>query len=70
MKRNIGFSDKVIRLLIAVILIGLYIADVVTGVWAVVALAGAGLMVATSLMNFCPLYALLGIGTNRRKKMS
>ena len=70
MKKNIGFSDKVVRLLIAAMLIGLYIADVVTGVWAVVALAGAGIMIATSLMNFCPIYAFFGIGTKRRKKMS
>ncbi|GAB3897728.1 hypothetical protein GCM10028803_16230 [Larkinella knui] len=70
MKRNMGFGDKVVRLLIACILIALFIADVLNGVWAVVAMTGAGLLIATSFMNFCPLYAVFGIRTNHRKKMS
>ncbi|MGA0559692.1 YgaP family membrane protein [Larkinella sp. VNQ87] len=70
MKKNIGFSDKTVRMLIAAVLLGVFIADLLSGVWAAVALIVAGLMIVTSLVNFCPLYHLLGISTFRRKKMS
>ncbi|RRB01225.1 YgaP family membrane protein [Larkinella rosea] len=69
MEKNVGFRDKVVRLLIASVLIALFIADVINGIWAVVALIGAGLLVVTSLMNFCPMYAVFRIATNRRKKV-
>ena len=67
MKKNIGITDKGIRLLIAIILAVLVITNVVIGTWAIVALIAAVLLLLTSLINFCPLYALFGKSTCKVK---
>ncbi len=63
MQKNIGGTDKVIRLLAAVALIVLYFTGIITGTLGVVGLVIAAILLLTSLVNFCPLYALLGIKT-------
>lgn len=69
MKRNMGTVDRLIR--------GFIIAPAAivwagvagwTGLWAIVALAVAGIMLATAALGFCPLYALLRIDTTRRRR--
>ena len=56
MKKNIGSSDKLVRVLIAAVLVGLYFSDVLSGTLAIVSLVAAGVLLFTSLINFCPLY--------------
>lgn len=68
MKKNMGSTDKSIRLIIAVILVSLYFSESVTGTWGIVGLVVAAIMVLTSLINFCPLYGVLGINTGSRTK--
>lgn len=68
MKKNMGSADKIIRLIIAAIVAVLYITNVITGTLGVVLLVLAGVFVVTSLMNFCPLYTLLGINSCPAKK--
>jgi hypothetical protein len=63
MRKNIGSSDKLVRFLIAAVLVGLYFSDVLSGTVAIVSLVAAGVLVFTSLINFCPLYYVLGIKT-------
>jgi hypothetical protein len=63
MKKNIGTTDRLIRLLMAVVLLVLYFTGVATGVWGIAALIGAGLLSVTALVSFCGLYALIGIST-------
>lgn len=63
MKKNLGSIDRSIRLIIAVVLVSLYLSGVVTGTWAVAGLGVAAIMVLTSLMNYCPIYGLLGVNT-------
>jgi len=63
MKRNMSTTDRSIRIVIAVILIGLYAAGIVTGTLAIVSLVVAGIFLITSFINFCPLYRLFGIST-------
>lgn len=63
-----GSVDKSIRLLIALALVGLYFMGIVSGTWGTVALVVAVVMALTSLVNFCPLYAVLGIKTTPRSK--
>jgi hypothetical protein len=63
MKKNVGTTDKIIRLLIAVLLFVLYFTGVVTGGLGIGALVVAGVLVATSLISFCGLYALIGISS-------
>jgi hypothetical protein len=66
MKKNMGGSDKAIRLLIAAILIILNTTGILTDTLGWIALALAGILVVTSLIGFCPLYSLIGIHTCKK----
>jgi hypothetical protein len=68
MKTNIGNTDKIVRLVVALILGGLYFAEIVTGTLGIVLLVIAAIMVLTALSGFCPLYALLGMNTCEQKE--
>lgn len=68
MKINMGGTDRILRLVIAVTLAGLYLSGVVEGVWGIVAVAIAGIMALTSLVGSCPLYLPFGLSTLRTKK--
>jgi len=58
-----GNVDRAIRLIIAAAIVLMYFTDTVTGVLSTVLLVVAGVFVATSLVNFCPLYRLFGINS-------
>lgn len=62
-----GTADRLIRIIIALVVIGLWYFQVVTGTLAIVLLVAAGIFVLTSLVSFCPLYTILGISTCPRK---
>ena len=66
MKKNMGTTDKIIRLLVAAIFIGLFIADIVIGTAGIVLLVLAGIFIFTSLVGFCPLYSFFGMNTCNR----
>lgn len=68
MKKNMGTADRVIRLIIALVFAGLYFGGIVTGTLGLVLLILGGVFVATSLISFCPLYAIVGINTCATKK--
>jgi hypothetical protein len=67
MKKNIGSTDKFIRLSIAAIIAILFFANVISGTTALVLGAIAVIFALTSLLNFCPLYLPLGISTCKTK---
>nr|WP_293839893.1 DUF2892 domain-containing protein [uncultured Arsenicibacter sp.] len=69
MKKNIGAADRYIRIALAVLLISLSAADVLTGVWNIVGFVAAGILLLTSLISTCPLYLPFGIRTNRAHKL-
>ena len=58
-----GTVDKVIRLLVAAVLVVLYFTGVVTGVAGIVMLVVAGVFVLTSIIGICPLYVPFGLKT-------
>ena len=68
MKKNMGKLDRSVRLLIALVLIGVYFSGIVTGTWGIVILVAAGIMALTSLINSCPLYSVWGISTASKHK--
>lgn len=68
MKKNVGTTDKIIRILIAAVLVVLFFTNVVTGTLGIIALVLAGVLVVTSLVSFCGLYTLLGISSCPAKK--
>ena len=68
MKKNMSNLDRVFRIIVAGILIGMFYADIISGIWGILALAVAGIFVATSFINFCPLYSLFGISTRKQAR--
>ncbi|MCS7018156.1 MAG: DUF2892 domain-containing protein [Cytophagales bacterium] len=68
MKKNMGTTDRLIRVLVAAVIAALYFANIISGTVATILLVVAGIFVLTSLVSFCPLYAPLGISTCKRSK--
>ncbi len=67
LKKNMGLIDKVIRILIAVIVIALYFANVISGILAIILLIFSGIFILTSLLGFCPLYIPFGLNTGKKE---
>jgi hypothetical protein len=67
MKKNMGSLDRIVRVTIAIVLIGLYFYGVIPGTLGIVLIALSGIFVLTSLVGVCPLYLPLGISTLRKK---
>ncbi|GHE20411.1 YgaP family membrane protein [Halomonas urumqiensis] len=63
MKSNVGGIDKMARIVVGAVLIGLTLTGII-GVWGWIGV----LPLATGLLNFCPAYSLLGINTCKLKK--
>jgi hypothetical protein len=63
MKKNMGNADRIIRVMIALIIGGLYFGGVITGTLGIVLMVLAVVFVLTSAISFCPLYAPFGIKT-------
>ncbi len=68
MKKNMGTTDKMIRVIVAVILAVLYFTKIVTGTLGIVLLVLAAVFLLTSSLSFCPLYTPLGISTCKTKE--
>jgi hypothetical protein len=58
MTKNVGGIDKIIRIVLGLVLIGLAVTGTV-GVWGYLGIVP----LATGLMGWCPPYALLGFNT-------
>lgn len=67
MKKNMGSADKIVRIILALIVVALYYFGVIEGTLAYVLLALAAIFVLTSLISFCPLYAPFGMSTCKTK---
>lgn len=63
MKKNMGSTDRVVRVLLAVVLAALYFTNVVTGTLGIVLLVVAAVFLLTSVVSFCPLYLPFGLST-------
>jgi hypothetical protein len=63
MKKNVGNTDRIIRLMIAALFIVLYFTGTVSGTLGLVLMIAAVIFAATSLISFCPMYALFGMNT-------
>lgn len=67
MIKNIGKSDKIIRISVGVLFILLNIFSVVGGWFGGILLVLAVVSIGTSFINFCPAYLPLGINTCKKK---
>ena len=63
MKKNMGKTDRIIRVVIAVIIAGLYYSGYISGTLGLVLLILAAVFLITSFVSFCPLYVPLGLNT-------
>lgn len=66
MEKNMGSIDRVIRILAAVVIAGLYLANQISGTTAVILLIISAVLALTSFISFCPLYLLLGISSRKK----
>lgn len=66
MKKNMGTIDKVVRILVAAVIAGLYFANQISGTLAIALLVLAGVFIFTSLIGTCPLYLPFGLSTIKK----
>ena len=58
MKVNVGGTDRLLRVIAGLVLIGLTLMGII-GIWGWIGL----ILLATGIFSFCPAYGLLGINT-------
>lgn len=63
MKANMGSTDKVIRILAAVLIAVLFFTNIISGIIATILIVIAAMFLLTSFISFCPLYLPFGIST-------
>ena len=66
MKKNMGTIDRIIRILLAIVVIVLYLNGIIMGVAAIVLGSVAFVFIVTSLIGYCPLYAVCKISTIKK----
>ncbi len=67
MNKNMGTADKLVRFLIAAVIVGLFTQDIISGTLGIILLIFASVFVLTSIISFCPLYTILSVKTCKRK---
>lgn len=63
MKRNMSNTDRIVRVIVAVLFAYLYFAGIVPGTFGIVLLVLAGVFTLTSVIAFCPLYVPFKLST-------
>lgn len=67
MKKNMGSTDRIIRIILAIVFAALYFTNTVTGTLGLVLLVLGAVFLLTSFVSFCPLYLPFGISTCPKK---
>lgn len=67
MKKNMNTTDRIIRFIIAGVVLALYYTNVIGGTLAYVLMALSVIFVVTGFVSFCPLYRIFGISTCKIK---
>jgi hypothetical protein len=67
MKKNMGLTDRIIRIAVAIFVLVLYFMEVINGTLALILGAFAFIMVGISFVSFCPLYMPFGINTTKKE---
>ena len=68
MKQNMGTTDRIFRISVAVIIAALYFTHVLSGLTATILLAVAVIFILTGFISMCPLYLPFGISTKAKRK--
>ncbi len=67
MKKNMGTTDKIIRILVAAVILALYFTGQINGTLAIIGLILSGIFILTGFISFCPLYLPFGISTRKKE---
>jgi hypothetical protein len=70
MKQNMGFLDKLIRIIVALVIAALYFTHKIEGISAIILIVIGAIFLVTSLVNFCPLYSIFGLSTQKKNEAS
>jgi len=68
MKKNMGTTDRILRIAAAVVIAVLYLTHVISGTLAIILLVIAGIFILTSFISFCPLYFPFGFSTRKKEQ--
>lgn len=67
MKKNIGTTDRIVRIIVALLIAILYFTGAISGTVATILGILAIVFAFTSSISFCPLYLPFGISTRKKK---
>jgi Protein of unknown function (DUF2892) len=67
MKPNMGSADRIVRIVVALIVVALYFMNQISGTTAIVLLILSGIFILTSFISFCPLYLPFGFSTRKKE---
>ena len=68
MIKNIGVTDKAIRVLAGIAIALLYYFNIISGTLALTLMLVAVVLLVTSFINFCPLYSIFKINSIKKGK--
>ena len=66
MKKNMGGVDRAVRIIVALVVGVLAYTGVIQGTLAIILLVFAAVLLLTSFVSFCPIYALFGFNTCKK----
>lgn len=66
MKTNVGLTDKIIRVLVAVLIASLYFMGKIDGTLSIILLIIATIFIATSFISFCPIYSIFSLSSKNK----
>jgi len=66
MNKNMGTADRLIRTVLALIVLALYFTGQISGLTAIILGIFAVIFLLTSLISFCPLYVPLKLSTRKK----
>lgn len=67
MQKNMGTTDRILRIVAAIAIAILYFTNVISGPFAIALGLLAVILMVTSLIGFCPIYGPFGIRTCKKK---
>jgi hypothetical protein len=65
MEKNLGSQDQTIRILAGVAITLLWYLNVISGLLGTLLLIVAAILILTSMINFCPLYRIIGFTSKK-----
>lgn len=66
MRKNMGSTDKTVRIIAAIVFALLYFTGVVSGALGISLLVLSSVFLLTSFIGFCPLYLPFGISSKKK----